>query len=224
MKVEEFKTKDGSSSLFVPELNETYHSTHGAVTESNYVFIQEGLDHFVQRHLGSSVNILEVGFGTGLNALLTAVYAESNKKHILYHTLETAPLDQTALQKLNYQDMVKSDGVSALFDSIHHAPWDSEFQVSDTFTLFKREQAIQQFHSETVQFDVIFFDAFAPSKQPDIWSKNIFSAIYDMMSGNGILVTYCAQGQFKRDLKSCGFSVESIPGPPGKKEMTRGIK
>lgn len=224
MSIEVIKTKDGSTSLFVPELNETYHSTHGAVTEAEYVFIKEGLEHYQSIHNKPKINILEIGFGTGLNALVSLMYVNKGDFHVNYHSLETSPLQAEVIQQLNYTDFIDFAESKAIFQKMHHCDWGKSVAISDVFTLQKIEQSIHDFKGIGEQYDIIYFDAFAPSKQPDMWSLEVFQHLYSLLANNGILTTYCAQGQFKRDLKFSGFQTESLLGPPGKKEMTRGTK
>jgi len=224
LKIELIETRDGSHSLFVPEINETYHSTHGALTESEYVFIQQGLDHYVSTNSVSEINILEIGFGTGLNALLTCLAAEKGNTRINYSSLETNPIESTITGELNYHELIADESAAVVFDSLHTAKWNELVRINDNFYLEKIEQQLQNYAGETDQFDLVYFDAFAPSRQPEMWELSLFEGIFKMMKPKGVLVTYCAQGQFKRDLKSCGFEVERLPGPPGKAEMTRAVK
>lgn len=223
-KVELFETKDGSHSLLLPEMNETYHSTHGAKTESVYVFIDKGLHHY--RSINpkqETVRILEVGFGTGLNPWLTALEADKGSIKVEFTSLEKFPLEPEIISKLNYADA--HDEVSkSIFDKIHEVKWETLQPVSDYFSVNKLNKDIHTFHDDVGSYDIIYFDAFAPSKQPEMWTPEILGKMYDLLSDRGVFTTYCAQGQFKRDLKSVGFTIEELQGPPGKKEMTRGIK
>ena len=223
MKVEVIQTTDGSSSLFVPELNETYHSTHGALTESNHVFIKNGLDYYIKTNQPDSIRILEIGFGTGLNALLTADFEEHNSTKIIYHTLEAYPLEEEIIKSLNYPQLVGKENSKELFQNIHQADWEVESPITANFSIQKMHTTLDGFQAKE-KYDIIYFDAFAPSKQPEMWDLAVFEKLYSMMNANAILVTYCAQGQFKRNLKSVGFEVESLPGPPRKFEMVRATK
>lgn len=221
-KVEIFETRDGSHSLLLPEMNETYHSTHGALTESKYVFIQMGLDYLLEQQPKlKEVKILEVGFGTGLNTWLTALEAEWRGIKVVFNTLEKFPLDADIWSKLNYAEEESSQ---ELFSAIHSSAWEDEIKISDSFSIQKFETDIFEYKPENGSFDLIFFDAFAPSKQPEMWQPEVLNKMFDCLKPAGVFVTYCAQGQFKRDLKSQGFLTEELPGPPGKKEMTRGTK
>jgi len=211
-------TEDGSHSLLNETLDETYHSRHGARQESEYVFINKGLDFFLKQNPTKSVSILEIGFGTGLNALLTAQKSIADLISVNYTTLETHPVPSDIWKTLNYSlnDLV--------FEDIHNASWNEWITIHPTFKLFKNQISLQQVVFSVKQFDVIFFDAFAPNKQPEMWTYEMLEKIYQAMNPNGIFVTYCAKGQLKRDLKSLGMRVESLPGPPGKREMVRAIK
>ncbi|MFY0651462.1 MAG: tRNA (5-methylaminomethyl-2-thiouridine)(34)-methyltransferase MnmD [Cyclobacteriaceae bacterium] len=224
MKVEIIKTKDGSTSLLVPEMNETYHSTHGALTESQYVFIDKGLKHYCETIGKKEINILEVGFGTGLNALLTCLESKILAHTINYFSLETDLIEKEVWSQLNYHGLINDYEAGQLFDAIHSAPWDQMTAVTGFFNLQKINLALQEYTNEDLLFDLVYFDAFAPSKQAEMWELSLFEKIFRLMKPQGILVTYCAQGQFKRNLKSCGFEVEKLPGPPGKAEMTRACK
>ena len=217
MKIEIKLTKDNSHTLFVPDLNETYHSKHGAIQEANHVFIDAGLGYFKKERL----TILEVGFGTGLNTL-TNIYAEQNAIHIDYNGVELHPLESKIIEKLNYVGLIKN-ATEEQFSNIHNLKWNESSQVSKYFNLTKLNQSIAALE-EINKYDVVYFDAFGPEVQPEMWGKSIFEKVYNSLKENGILVTYCAKGSVKRTLKEVGFTVENISGPPGKREMTRAIK
>ncbi len=218
------ETRDGSSSLLVPDMNETYHSTHGAITESGYVFLKMGLNHLCGLQPDKKeISLLEIGFGTGLNAWLTAL-ATPAAVRIEFTSIEKYPLEQELVDQLNYKDRKRESGASALFDRLHTAPWGKEETITDRFSLKKVESDIFDFDPPSQSFDLVYFDAFAPSKQPGMWVEKILNKMYNLLVPGGIFVTYCAQGQFKRDLKKVGFVIEELHGPPGKKEMTRGTK
>lgn len=216
-------TEDGSHTLFIPELEETYHSTHGAIQESNYVFIERGLNFFVKERGLSNLRIFEVGFGTGLNALVTALHAEKNRIFIKYSCIEPFPLKSKEVDKLNYSQCMKNETAAQIFTKIHETDWGKVAEISPYFQIEKTRKYLQDYNF-TKQFDICFFDAFSPSKQPEMWERGMLEKIFDGLVSRGIFVTYCAKGQLKRDLKRIGFDVETLPGPPGKMQMVRGIK
>ena len=220
MKKEIIKTTDGSYTLYVPDFDETYHSTNGALQESLHVFIQEGLQF---RSELKEVSILEVGFGTGLNALTTLVEVESSNRKVKYTSLEAFPLEWEVVDKLNYMDLVEVKKYTIPFKLMHTCDWEAFSAITPSFSLRKQKIKLQEVSFEN-EFDVIYFDAFAPQVQPDLWTKEIFASMYKALKPNGVLVTYCAKGIVKRALKSVGFNLQSIPGPPGKREMSRGVK
>lgn len=219
------ETKDGSSSLFIPSMDETYHSTHGAITESEYVFLAKGLSNYQQQHPKQAVvNILEIGFGTGLNPWLTALATLEGQQQIHFTSLEKFPLSDSLIAQLNYTAQKDTAESKEIFAAIHECPWEKEVEITSFFSLLKLETDFLTYQAEAGSFDVIYFDAFAPSKQSEMWSLELFEKLFSMLSSDGVLVTYCAQGQFKRDLRDAGFTVETLEGPPGKKQMTRGLK
>ncbi len=207
-------TSDGSTTLFVAELNETYHSTHGAIQEAKHVFIENGIKLIDKKE----ISVLEVGFGTGLNAILTSHFSQKENKTIDYVGLETVPLGMDIINKLNYlsedTELSKND-----FIKIHECNWKKKCNIHDNFYLTKKDSEIQSYKTNDF-YDVVYYDAFGPRAQGEMWDKSIFENLYNLINEGGILVTYCAMGQFKRDLKSIGFEVNCVPGPPGKREMT----
>lgn len=207
-------------------MNETYHSTHGAITESEYVFLDKGLGYYGDTYPeNQKIRILEIGFGTGLNAWLTALAIEkSNFTEVDFTTLEKYPLTTEITDSLNYPDFKKEAGSREIFSQVHLSGWESVEKISSKFSLTKKKIDVFDFIDEPNAYHVIYFDAFAPSKQPEMWGLPILQKMNQLLVRGGILVTYCAQGQFKRDLRAAGFEVEALPGPPGKKEMTRGVK
>ena len=220
-KINLFITEDGSHSLQVPELDETYHSSHGAIQESAHVFIKNGLKHWLIENQKKEVSIFEVGFGTGLNALLTALKAAELDVQVNYQSIELYPLPNEISAQLNYAKQLSCE--QQVFQKLHTSRWEERIEISKKFTLHKTKDSFKDFEPNTT-YDLIYFDAFAPSKQPEMWSYKIIEKCYPMLNPNGIFVTYSAKGQLKRDLKKAGFSVESLPGPPGKFEMVRAIK
>ena len=218
------QTNDGSSSLLNTTLNETYHSTHGAIQESTHVFINNGLQYFVEKNHPASVSVFEVGFGTGLNALLALLFSEENKIKVDYTSIEAFPIDWEIASQLNYPEQLKRNDTQNYFQQLHQVEWSKRIKVSEKFSLLKVKTPIQGFEFLQAQFDVIFFDAFAPTKQPEMWALPVLERIVHAIKPGGVFVTYCAKGQVKRDLKSLGMFVESLAGPPGKREMVRAIK
>lgn len=211
-------TEDGSHSLLQGELNETYHSVHGAIQESAHIFIEAGMKQCTKKQL----QIFEVGFGTGLNAFLTLLESESTKQKITYTDIELYPLSNESACLLNYPDLLSPDKKD-VFYQLHTAPWYNHIQLSPHFELYKVQE---DFSSMTLagQYDLIYFDAFSPDKQPEMWTEDRFRMLYKHCSPGAILTTYCAKGIVRRALQSAGFSVERIPGPPGKREILRAWK
>ena len=220
LKKEIVKTRDGSNTIFVPELHETYHSTHGAIQESLHVFIRSGLKFKTELN---DINVLEVGFGTGLNALLSFVDSEDTNRNIKYTSLEAYPLQWDLVSKLNYIDIIFNGKYSEIYKKIHTCDWESFYELSPYFTLKKQNVKLQNILFDN-EFDIIYFDAFAPLVQPKLWTEQIFTSMYKALKPGGILVTYCAKGSVKRALKYVGFELQSITGPPGKREMSRAVK
>ena len=215
------KTADGSHTLFVPELNETYHSIHGAIQESQHVFIKNGLHYFNNKE---TISILEIGFGTGLNALLTLLATESSSQMVNYVSLEKFPLPNELVQQLNYPTQLKIKATqTALFNHLHSCKWNTNTPISENFNLLKIEDDLADFQTTTT-FDLIYFDAFGPKDQPELWTKAIFQKLYNALKPNGILVTYCSKGIVKQALRSVGFTVKRLPGPPSKRHVLRVTK
>ena len=200
----------------MPHLNETYHSSHGAITESTHVYIRHGLEHVQLPQL----RILEIGFGTGLNALLTYNYGIKHSLQITYDTLEPYPLSSEVYRKLNYCEQL---GNESIFVAMHQSAHEEMLDLRGQFKFTKHVVTVLDFDVKD-KYDLIYYDAFAPSKQPDMWQLPIFEKMYVILNDGGILVTYCASGQFKRTLVSAGFQLETLPGPPGKFQMSRGRK
>lgn len=220
MAIEIITTSDGSHSLLNTELNETYHSTHGALRESLHVFLDKGFDFAIQQNSLKQIHILEIGFGTGLNALLTLQRAIAGAVDVYYTSLEAYPLHERLWQNLNYAESL---GMQEAFYQLHHVSWESWQTIHPNFRLLKREGMLQLL-SLTTTYDVIYFDAFAPSKQPEMWEFPVLEKVVQQLNPRGTFVTYCAKGQLKRDLKTLGLHVETLEGPPGKKEMVRAVK
>lgn len=212
-------TADGSRTLFVPELNEHYHSVKGALTESEHIFIRTGLRHCTRR----DARVLEIGFGTGLNAFLTLLEAGKTGRHIHYTTIERYPLDDNIIKELRYPELIAPEQAD-LFQELHQTEWNVPQEITPYFTLLKIEGDFTRSVFEG-DYDVVYFDAFAPEKQPEMWSQPLFDYLYTVMNEDGILTTYCAKGSVRRMLQTAGFTVERLPGPPeGKREILRATK
>jgi tRNA U34 5-methylaminomethyl-2-thiouridine-forming methyltransferase MnmC len=217
-------TSDGSHSLVNTELNETYHSIHGAIQESTHVFINNGLEYFCKKNKYIDVRILEVGFGTGLNALLTLQYGLAHPRNLYFESLEAFPIPEQTAAQLNYPRALDFPDSEKYFIKLHQSKWNQQIEIAEGFSMVKRDIKIQNVEWESEKFNLIYFDAFAPNKQPEMWELSILDKIEQAMKPGGVFVTYCAKGQLKRDLKSLGLLVETLPGPPGKKEVVRAVK
>lgn len=274
-------TEDGSHTLYVPELNEHYHSTHGAIQESTHIFIREGLLHRLQprpsstqgqqpqmklqhglegqqqltleesRQTTQAINLLEIGFGTGLNALLTLLEAEKKEINVFYQSLERYPISNETVQKLNYAALLNrsernesadtpmlsdqrifydaglgNNTPEKLFLQLHKTPWKKAVVITPGFTLLKQQIdfSVPDTFIPDRKFDLIYYDAFAPDKQPEMWTQYIFNYLYSLSEQGAILTTYCAKGVVRRMLQTAGFRVERLPGPPGKREILRASK
>lgn len=217
MEIELITTKDGSHSLCRSDLDEQYHSVFGAIQESMHIFITNGFETIQKKHL----QIFEVGFGTGLNVLLTLIKAIDYEKEVKYYSIEKFPLASEIVNKLNYSSILSPEHPE-LFSDIHSSEWDKDIQFGP-FTLHKIHADLLEYSVPTGN-DLIYFDAFSPGKEPGLWSEKIFSLIYDSMNTGGVFVTYSAKGEVRRRLLSVGFKVEKLPGPPGKKHILRAIK
>lgn len=213
------RTADGSYTLYVPELDEHYHSVKGALTESQHIFIEMGLKHSP----APEPRILEIGLGTGLNAFLTLLAAEEMQRKVHYTGIERYPLAEETLRQLDYPGIVGKKHEEDYY-AIHQAPWEKEIILSPWFTLHKIEGDFTR-HTFQKGYDIIYFDAFAPEKQPEMWEQALFNTLYNVLNEGGILTTYCAKGIVRRMLQTAGFTVERLPGPPGgKREILRATK
>ncbi len=215
------KCDDGSSTLYRPDLDEHYHSVFGALTESKHIFINAGFDYLSRKK--SKIHVFEVGFGTGLNALLTALEAQTRNIEVLYTSLEPIVLNESVIKELQFE-AVFSEKEMHVFEKIHQAEWNKEVAVLEKFNLHKLEQEIENFQEQPEVYDLVYFDAFAPGVQPELWTTEIFTEIYGWMKKGSVLVTYSCKGDVKRACKSAGFSIEKLPGPKGKREFLRCIK
>jgi len=210
-------TADGSHTLYVQDIDETYHSVYGAIRESDFVFVEQGLS-VCRKDL---VQVLEIGFGTGLNALLTALEAGRTKRKIHYTTVERYPVPIQDALTLNYPDLLENS--NALFDKIHRAPWETNVEINPFFVLHKINADFTTC-ALSGMYDVIYFDAFSPEKQPEMWCEDGFAKVIKHCNRDAVLTTYCAKGTVRRVLQKVGFMVERLPGPPGKREILRGLK
>lgn len=213
-------TNDGSHSLLREDMNETYHSFHGAMGESLQVFIKEGLEAQLEKNQQETLSVFEVGLGTGLNAFLAARFAEQHQVKVSYHSVEPIPVPEDIYQQFNFG---KNEQENALVQAVHASEWDQEVDLNAFFRLWKYKTTLEDFNSP-VRVDVVFYDAFAPSKQAEVWALENLKKCFEMLVSGGTLVTYCAQGQFKRNLAAAGFEVQTLKGAMGKKEMVRGVK
>lgn len=219
--VHRVETADGSTTLFSPRFDEHYHSIHGAVAESQHVFIAAGLQPLLDQDSDQPLRLFEMGFGTGLNALLTALQPRIRPVH--YLTIEAYPLDQSQWPSLNYCAHLQHPACAELFRTLHEAPWGQPVEIEPRFTLEKHVLPLASFQIDE-PVDLIYWDAFAPSAQPELWTADVFRQVYAWLRPGGRWVTYSAKGDVRRALQSVGFQVERIPGPPGKREMLRASK
>jgi len=210
-------TADGSHTLFDPEIDESYHSIHGAIQESTYVFIEQGLRVCEL----NTIRVLEIGFGTGLNALLTSLEACRAQKRIHYTTLELYPVSEKQIRLLNYPELLEKCG--DMFIKIYQATWEKDVEINPYFILHKVQTDFTTCSLSGV-YDVVYFDSFSPEKQPEMWEESGFRKIAEQCNPDAILTTYCAKGSVRRILQKVGFRIERLPGPPGKKEILRARK
>jgi len=213
------QTLDGSTTIQIKEWDECYHSKHGAIQEAQHVFIKNGLSLFQN----SDVSILEIGFGTGLNAFITFLEGRKLNQSIKYVGVEAYPISAEELVSMNYVDELNATDEKGQFEKMHQCDWEEEIVLSDDFLLTKRKQLFEEI-GDLNQFDLIYFDAFGYRVQPELWSTAIFKKMYDALKDNGVLVTYAARGVVKRSMIEVGFTVEKLAGPPGKREMFRARK
>ena len=211
-------TEDGSHTLFVPAIDECYHSTHGAVQESKHIFIEAALKQCTK----TEIRVLEIGLGTGLNAFLTMIEAERSDKKIHYTSLEKYPVEVGKALQLNYPEAFPAVS-REIFELLHTSVWGEEVQIGSNFWLTKIEADFTQFNFNEM-FDVVYFDAFSPEKQPEMWSVELFEKIFIQCNPGAALTTYCAKGVVRRAMQSAGFQVERLPGPPGKRQILRSTK
>lgn len=223
MKRKIITTADGSKTIHIEDWDEQYHSKHGAIQEAAHVFIKSGLHYKLNFQTNSKpISILEIGFGTGLNAFLTLIEAQKLKLNINYVGVEGYPVKIDEVNELNYTSIL-AGSYANFFNKLHEVSWEDTHLISSNFSITKRQQFFSEIKDE-LSFDLIYFDAFGARVQPELWSKSIFQIMYNALKPNGVLVTYAAIGQVKRDMKSLGFKVERIEGPPGKRHMLRATK
>ena len=220
MKREFFITADGSTSINLPDWNEQYHSKHGAVQEAYHVFIKYGLDAFAEN---ATVNLLEIGFGTGLNCFITFLEGQKRNLNINYDGVEAYPVTYEESKNLNYVTILQAQKHEENFDKIHKISWEERQKITPDFQLKKRKQLFENIEDKN-KFDLIYFDAFGSRVQPELWTETIFQKMYDALKPNGILVTYSAKGSARRAMQKIGFKVEKVPGPLCKREMMRAVK
>ncbi len=217
------KTSDGSTTIFLPEWQETYHSKHGAIQESYHVFIKNGFYYCLEKRKLNAIKLLEIGFGTGLNCFISYLESEKLSIQIDYVGIEAYPLNDAEFKQLNYVDELKSNDKKKIFEKIHLATWNQKTNISSHFKLLKKLDKFENITDENC-YDLIYFDAFGAQVQPELWSETMFEKMYKAMKTNGILVTYAAKGSVRRAMQTAGFQVERLAGPPGKREMLRAIK
>lgn len=226
MKREIIITGDGSKTIHIPEWDEQYHSKHGAIQEANHVFLNMGLAHYRSKasyQKETPIAILEMGFGTGLNALLTFFEAQKTQTPIQYTGVEAYPISPEEIKGMDYVSLIKEEDGQCIYDQLHTAPWESQQEIAPSFQLTKREQRFEEIVDQNA-FDLVYFDAFGARVQPELWGEMIFKKMYTALRENGVLVTYAAKGSVRRAMQAVGFEVERLPGPPGKREMLRATK
>ncbi|WP_339659278.1 tRNA (5-methylaminomethyl-2-thiouridine)(34)-methyltransferase MnmD [uncultured Polaribacter sp.] len=227
MKREILITSDGSTTIYLPDWDEQYHSKHGAIQEAYHVFIKSGFELFCDtdhnNNTQESISILEIGFGTGLNAFITFLEGIKHHKKIDYIGVEAYPVIAEEVLKLNYVSELKATAYQTCFNEMHAVSWDEKHPVSSDFSMTKRKQFFEEITDENT-FDLVYFDAFGAEHQPELWSESIFLKMYTALKKEGVLVTYCAKGSVRRAMQTVGFTVERLAGPPGKREMLRATK
>lgn len=219
MKREIITTSDGSTSIHIHDWNESYHSKHGAIQEAKHVFIDNGLEYFQNL----PISILEIGFGTGLNAFISFIESERKNQNINYTGVEAYPVTPTEVASMNYVKQLNAKKFESEFIKMHNEPWEQPVVLSQNFSIIKKKMLIENINDYNA-FDLIYFDAFGFRVQPELWRTEIFIKMYQALKPNGVLVTYAAKGDVRRSMLEVGFMVEKLPGPPGKREMLRAVK
>ncbi len=212
-------TSDGSTTIHLPELNEQYHSKHGAIQEAYHVFVKNGLALFQNKN----ISILEIGFGTGLNCFITFLESKERNLVVDYAGVEAYPISTDELKKLNYVSELNAEQQKPIFNKMHTVSWNEKHTISEEFMLTKQQKFFDEIDDDTC-YDLIYFDAFGARVQPELWTEQIFKKMYNALKKGGVLVTYSAKGSVRRAMQSVGFSVERLGGPPGKREMLRATK
>lgn len=212
-------TQDGSTTIHLPELNESYHSKHGAIQEAKHVFIQNGLSSCA----GESVSILEIGFGTGLNAFITFLETLNSNQAIDYVGVEAYPVAKEEVLQLNYVELLQAQSYNLVFEKMHESNWNEPIAMTSNFTLTKRKQFFNEINDNS-RFDLIYFDAFGYTVQPELWNNEIFEKMFTALKPNGVLVTYACRTVIKKAMQNAGFITFKLPGAPGKREMLKAIK
>jgi len=215
-----FSTIDGSDTIFSEEFNEVYHSRNGAIQESQHVFIKNGFSFFSK----DNIKIFEVGFGTGLNALLTMLESESKSISVVYTTVELFPLDIETIKSLNYTTRLGYEFCYGPYHTLHLCRWNETHQINNLFSFRKLKTSLLDCSITDGYFDMVYFDAFAPENQPEMWTPDVFLKLYNALTAGGVLVTYCSKSSVQKTLKSVGFVIEKLKGPAGKREMLRARK
>ncbi|MEJ1223505.1 tRNA (5-methylaminomethyl-2-thiouridine)(34)-methyltransferase MnmD [Sediminicola sp. 1XM1-17] len=219
MKRKIITTSDGSKTIQIEDWDEQYHSKHGAVQEAYHVFIKHGLSLFDHR----KISILEIGFGTGLNALITLKEAQKLNLEVAYTGVEAFPVTKEEVAQLDYIKELGAESLTAEFEQMHNSPWERPISLTEKFSLQKQQKDFMEIEDSN-SYDLVYFDAFGARVQPELWTEVLFQKMYDALSLNGVLVTYAAKGSVRRAMLSVGFKVERLPGPPGKREMLRATK
>lgn len=219
MKREIIVTSDGSKTIYLPHWNEHYHSKHGAIQEAYHVFIKHGLELISKKE----ISILEMGFGTGLNAFITFLHSLEEEKMIYYTGVEAYPVKEKELINLNYIEQLNALNYRDVFSKLHASSWDKNHIISNSFSLLKRQLFFEDFKTVSA-FDLIYYDAFGARVQPELWTETLFENMFLALKKKGVLVTYSAKGSVRRAMQTVGFTVERLPGPPGKREMLRAVK
>ena len=214
-------TGDRSVTLYSDKFGDHYHSTHGALQESQHIFIDQGLEFKLKQTNREKISILEIGMGTGLNVLLTSLHSQADR--LKYTAIEPYPLERDIWSQLNYPELINRPQVADLFQKIHQSEWSEFFHLSSGMRFRKLKVPLQEFF-ESQNFDIIYFDAFSPVVQSEMWSEEIFTSIFQMCRDSAVLITYSSKGMVRRALTQAGFSVSKIPGPPGKREIVRATK